>query len=174
MFTNVDKKIQWIAQFWLYLGLFACTVTAISCMVFFFEGLANQTILYIGVGTLFGGNLLVLLSGWCLYGYGEIIKKERMASFQKEQKRCSRQVSDAVYRWKEEGLISFREYEEILHYPVAIEEKKIPEILLYTKSQLMQERKILTSKEQSIDELSIRFLQRRREIMDELRLALYR
>lgn len=111
MFTNVGSKLKTLAQIIAAVGIVGSILFGIIMM--------NNEII-VGIYVLIYGIVATVVLTFCLYGFGEIIKKvtkiaEDTSSMKKET--CSGASEDAerletLRKWNREGLITDEEYEQ--------------------------------------------------------------
>lgn len=108
MYSNIGKKIKVLAKVLAWIGIAASVISGLGMMIA--SSRAGDAMAFIGFLTMILGSLLSWVSSFVLYGFGELV--ENSAVIAGKKKKPSGDKETALFKMKEEGLITEEEYEE--------------------------------------------------------------
>ncbi|MBQ2760207.1 MAG: hypothetical protein IJE93_10605 [Clostridia bacterium] len=117
MYNNIGKKIKGLAKIVVYAGISVCVIGGIATIFILSDNYYTKDFAFIGLIIALVGSLLCWLSGFFIYGFGELVDQTQEINIKltlSENKSDTKEKLEKLKEWREKGLITEKELMEKL------------------------------------------------------------
>lgn len=115
MYNNIGTKIKWLAKIIAWSGIIVSTI--IGLMIFFIFKEQMENFAFIGFIIIIAGSLIFWISGFFVYGFGELIDQTQQITEKLYVSQNDYNINEKIAKlneWRARGLITEQEYQEKL------------------------------------------------------------
>mgnify|MGYP003310986086 CR=1 FL=1 len=117
MYNNIGRKIKGLAKIIAYGGIVLCIIGGLSAFFILSDEYYTEDIAFIGIIVAVVGSIMCWLSGFFVYGFGELVDQTQQINAKLSASKNDDVVKEKISKlkeWREKGLITENEFQEKL------------------------------------------------------------
>lgn len=118
MYNNIGNKIKVLAKFIAFIGIAASLIGGIVLALVLLDGYFTEDMAFIGIIVAIVGPLLSWLSGFFIYGFGELVDQTQQINIKllsNGNDAALKQKIAKLREWRQKNLITEEEFHEKLN-----------------------------------------------------------